>query len=262
MNDPYSVLGVSKSASEDEIKQAYRKLAKQHHPDRGGDENKFKAINEAYDYIKNPPPEEPYAQHTHNPWDGFDDMFAQHFGGHNPFTQHRQRAEPRNASIKVTVYVTLEDVYNSALKDIQVQYSGTTKQVSIRIPKGIGDGTEVRYAGYGADNYPGQPGHLFVTYRFKKHPEYDVEEFDLVKRLNITIREAMVGTEKVINTLEGRTLKLNIKPGTQSKTRLRIPESGLPRRDMPNGNLYVELNVSIPKLSQEDLNKPLNEILN
>ena len=78
MTDPYSVLGVSRTASDDEIKRAYRKLAKEHHPDRGGDEDRFKAINEAYDYIKNPQPQE--QQQQHNPWHGFEDMFSQHFG--------------------------------------------------------------------------------------------------------------------------------------------------------------------------------------
>lgn len=259
MNDPYSVLGVSKSASEDEIKQAYRKLAKQHHPDRGGDENKFKAINEAYDYIKNPPAEDPHEQH--NPWNGFDDMFARHFGGHNPFTQHRQHGVQRNHDIKATVYVTLEEIYNSAVKYINVQYNNTSKQVELRIPKGVTDGIEVRYAGYGSDIHPGPAGSLFVTFKVKQHKDYILEEFDLVKRVNISVLEAMLGTEKVLNTLEGRQLKINIKPGTQHKTRLRIPESGLPKRSEPNGNLYVEINVKIPALTDTDLDKPLKDLL-
>jgi len=258
MNDPHSVLGVSRTASDDEIKQAYRKLAKEHHPDRGGDEDKFKAINEAYDYIKNPPQEPPQP----DPWSNFDDMFSHHFGGQNPFTQHRQSQQPRNASIKVTVYITLEDLFNNKPIDIDVHYQKIKKQVTVRIPVGVTDGDEVRYAGYGSDIYPGQPGSLFVTYRLKKHPEFIVEDYDLVKRLNISVKEAMIGTEKIINTLDGRSLKLNIKPGTQSKSRLRIPEGGLPRRNLSNGNLYVELNVQIPKLSKEDLDRPLNQILN
>ena len=71
----------------------------------------------------------------------------------------------------------------------------------------------------------------------------------------------MFGTEKIVNTIEQRQLKVNIKPGTQSKTRLRIPESGLPRRNQPNANLYVEINVVVPALDEKDLEKKLKDVL-
>ena len=258
MNDPYSVLGVSRTASEDEIKQAYRRLAKEYHPDKpGGNETKFKQINEAYDYIKNPPEEEPEP----SPWDGFEDMFAQQFGGRNPFDRQFHQPHAQNQDIRVTVYVTLEELFSSASKNIDVKYGNNSKQVTLRIPRGVTDGTEVQYTGYGVDVYPGRPGNLFVTYRVKKHESYTLEEYDLVKRLNIGIREAMIGTEIVITTLDGRNLKLNIKPGTQPRTRLRIPEGGLPKRNQPNGNLYVELHIRIPKLDQNDLEKPLKDLI-
>ena len=71
----------------------------------------------------------------------------------------------------------------------------------------------------------------------------------------------MIGTEKIITTLDGRSIKLKIQPGTQSKSRLRIPESGLPRNRLPNGDLYVEVNVNIPPLTQPDLDKPLKDLI-
>lgn len=256
MIDPYSVLGIVKTASADEVKHAYRKLAKKYHPDMpDGDAAKFKAVNEAYNHIKNPPKE----QAQYDQWSDFEGMFAQHFGGKNPFVRPQQS---HNSSIKVIVHITLEDLYNNKPIDIDVCYGQTRKQVTVKIPKGVKDGDEIRYAGYGTDIHPGPPGNLFVTYCLKSHVEYIVEEHDLVKRLNISIKDAMIGTEQIISTLDGRTLKVNIKPGTQSKTRLRIPECGLPRQNLPNGNLYIEINVQIPKLSKEDLNRPLNEILN
>ena len=258
MTNPYSVLGVSQTASEDEIKQAYRKLAKQHHPDRGGDEEKFKAVNEAYDNIKNPQPKQPEYPQGFGPdgfqgMGGFEDLFRQHFN----FTQRT----PRNADVLITYYITLEELISNANKDIEIRHQGGTRTVSISVPAGIYDGVEVKYTGFGQDNLPGPPGNLVVLYRIKKHPEFTVDEFNLVKRLNISIREAMLGTDKIITTLDNRSIKLTIKPGTQSRSRLRIPESGLPRRGKPNGNLYIEVLVNIPELTKEDLNKPLKDVI-
>lgn len=267
MTDPYAILGVAKTATDQEIKQAYRKLAIKHHPDKGGDGDKFAEINAAYDLIRNSELREQYEQSQRqpnyensfnsDPWANFQDMFAQQFGGQNPFQQR-----VKNQDIHITFYATLEDLFSREVKHIDIKFNNKTKKVSIRIPAGITDGTEVRYSGYGDDSLPGrQAGDLYVTYKLKAHPDYTVEEFDLVKRLNISIRDAMLGSEQIIKTLDGRNLKVNINPGTQSKTRLRIPESGLPRRNLPNGNLYVEINVTIPKLTITDLDRPLKDVL-
>ena len=258
MTNPYSVLGVSQTASDDEIKQAYRKLAKQHHPDRGGDEEKFKAVNEAYDNIKNPQPKQPEYPQGFGPdgfqgMGGFEDLFRQHFN----FTQRT----PRNADVRITYYITLEELISNANKDIEIRHQGGTLTVSISVPAGIYDGVEVKYTGFGQISQPGIPGNLIVRYRLKRHPIFVVEEFNLTKQLNISIREAMLGTEKIITTLDNRSIKLKINPGTQSKTRLRIPECRLPRRGNSNGNLYVEIMVDIPKLTEQDLNKLLKDVI-
>lgn len=257
MSDPYFVLGVDRTASDDEIKQAYRRLAKKHHPDRpGGNEEQFKRVNEAYDKIKNGEPQEQMS-YEQNPFGGrspfdFEDLFSQHFGQH----------VIRNQDIQVQMHVSLEDVFNCVTKDIMVALpTGKQRAVSIKIPKGITTNEVVRYMGYGDNTKPGPHGNLYVKFVINPHPEYTIDEYDLVKRLNITVKEAMLGAEKVIHTLDGRNLKLNVKPGTQPRSRLRIPESGLPRRNLPNGNLYIEIHVTIPALSDTDLNKPLKDLL-
>ena len=265
MNDPWAVLGVTRASSDDEIKQAYRRLAKQHHPDRpGGDETKFKQVNEAYDIIKNGGPEQQQQQapngfnfNSRNPFEGFEDIFAQQFG-----SQFRQRPR-RNADTRITVPVSLEDIIHQSKKILDLKFrNGHGRQVTITLPPGVTDGAEVRYAQYGENTIPDVPaGSLFVTFQVKPHPQFTVEEHNLVKRLNISIREAMIGTEKIIDTLDGRNLKLNIRPGTQSKTRLRIPEGGLPRNKKPNGDLFVEINVQIPALTETDLEKKLQDLL-
>ena len=259
MNDPWAVLGVSKTSSDDEIKQAYRRLAKQYHPDRpNGNEEQFKRVNEAYDTIKNGGPQ----QQAHNPFGGqdpfanFQDIFNQQFGGF-------RRPPQRNNDMRIGVAISLEEIIQKTTKPIELKFrNGTSRTVNLNIPDGVKHGSEVRYAGYGENTIPNvPPGSLFVTFHLRNHPEYYVEEYNLVKRLNITVQEAMIGTEKIIQTLDQRSLKLNIQPGTQSKSRLRIPQCGLPRQGMPNGDLYVEITVRIPRLSKQDLEKKLKDLI-
>jgi len=268
MTDPYEVLGVTPNSSDSELKSAYSKLAKEHHPDRGGDGEKFAKINAAYDSIRdsdaraNYQQEKDFSQYQQqrNPFEfranfgdnsfDFEDLFAQHFN-----------RTPRNQDVSITVYVELEDVYNGDMKTIRYNLNnGKTREVDIQIPKGVTENTKVRFSGLGDNTKPGPAGNLFVTFRLKSHPEFSVEDYNLVKRLNINIIEAMVGTEKTIQTLDKRNLKLHIKPGTQSGTRLRIPESGLPQKNQPNGNLFIEIKVNIPSLTEQDLDKKISDL--
>lgn len=255
MTDPYFVLGIDRTASEDEIKSAYRRLAKKYHPDRpDGDEAQFKRINEAYERIKQG--EQQQQTYTHDPFGGrspydFEDLFSQHFN-----------RQPRNSNVETTLYVDLEDIINGATKSITIHLkNGQTRLLDITVPRGITDSTKVRYQDYGENTKPGRSGDLFVTFKIKKHKKYQIDGYDLIYPLNISIREAMFGTEKIIETLDKRHLKLHIKAGTQPNTRLRIPEGGLPQKNLPNGNLYVEIKIKVPALTTEDLDKKLNDVL-
>ena len=275
MIDPYSVLGVNKNASDADIKLAYRKLAKEHHPDKGGDTNKFAEINAAYDQIKDADARAKFSEEQSfqnyrssnqnvDPFAQFNDMFAQHFGGHNPFRENsfNFRASQRNQDINITYSVDLEDVFNCAKKNLNISLpSGTQRVVTIEIPKGVTHGSQIKYQGFGDNTHPGKPGNLIITYQIKPHKQFKVEEYNLVYPITLSLKDALFGSEKVIQTLDNRSLKLHIKAGTQSGTRLRIPECGLPQRNAPNGNLYIELNVKIPALNEGDLNRSLNEIL-
>ncbi len=259
MTDPYKILGVDSSASDDEIKKAYKRLAKQHHPDVGGSEDKFQQINEAYDRIKNGNVYEENHNFDFNqrdqfryrtsPFD-FEDLFAQHF--HN-----KTARRPVQHNTEIIYHVDLEDIVAGAEKNITYSLqNGLRKEVTIRIPKGITAGSKVRYHGFGST----ADSDLLVTFELKKHHTYRVEEHNLIYPLHIKLKEAMFGADKIIQTIDDRQLRLHIKAGTQHKTRLRVPESGLPRKGMPNGDLFIEINVTIPKLSENDLYKTLNDI--
>lgn len=262
MNNPYTVLGVSAGATDAEIKAAYRKLAKEHHPDRGGDNNKFAEINAAYDSIKDTDArlqygdqqaqQAAYRGYRQNQAFNFDEVFAETF---------RPRSfKPQNKDIEVVFDINLEDIYKCAARNINITYPNGNRQVTIQIPKGTTHGSRVKYPGMGENYYPTPPGSLTVEFRIKPHSVYTVEGHDLVMRLNISVKEAMFGTEKIIQTIDGRQLKINLKPGTQPNTRLRIPESGLTQQNLPNANLYIEIAVNIPSLCKEDLHKTLNEL--
>jgi len=274
MIDPYKVLGVSKDSSDSEIKAAYRKLAKEHHPDKGGSHEKFAEINAAYDSIKdasarakftedqafrnyqsNKPQQDPFAE--------FNDLFAQHFGGQNPFRtgnfNFQQRS--RNQDINITYSVDLEDVFNCAKKNLNINLpNGKQRAVTIEIPKGVTHGTQIRYQGFGDNTYQGNPGNLLVTFQLKPHPKFKVEDYNLILPLQLSLKEALFGTEKIVETLDRRQLKLHIKSGTQTGTRLRIPEGGLSQHNKPNGNLYIEVSVIIPSLTEADLDKTVRDV--
>ncbi len=255
MNDPYTTLGVSRGSTDAEIKSAYRKLAMQHHPDKGGDSKRFADINNAYDNIKDA-----------NSRQNFDNGPSNFQQSHSPFTHHfganfedvfNQMFKQQVRHTEVQFHVDIEDIYQQKNKHLNIsQPNGQSKAITIGIPKGITHGDQVRYGGMGPNG-----GDLLVTFLIKKHPEYVVEQHNVHKRLPITLREAMCGTEKVVRTLDNKDIKLHIKSGTQSGTKLRIPENGLPRRNLPNGDMIIEVKINIPKLSIDDLNRPLKDVL-
>ena len=147
--DYYSTLGVSKNASDKELKQAYKKASMQHHPDRGGDENKFKEINEAYSTLKDPQkrqqydnPQPQFNSQNMGGMGGFEDLFAQ-FG-------FRQQQQQRNPDITIVADITLEECISG--KQLLATYrlrNGKEETVDITIPPGANDGNMVRYQGLG-----------------------------------------------------------------------------------------------------------------
>ena len=261
MNNPYDVLGVNTNSTDEEIKSAYRRLAKKHHPDAGGDQKRFAEISSAYDSIKDSNSRETYHQPHPNGnsfqhhYGDFNDIFNQMFGKHGP---GRGPFGGQTRDIDVTYHVEIKDVFDCATKQINVSMSnGMSKPVSITIPRGINHGSRVQYAGMSP-----MGGDLYVRFMFKKTNSYSADNNNnLISKRTLDLKTAAFGGEIIVNTLDDRSIKVTIQPGTQSGTKLRIPESGLPRRNLPNGDLIIEIKVVIPKLSIPDLYKTVHDVL-
>ena len=269
MTDYYNILGLNKSASPDEIKKAYRSMAMKHHPDRGGDESKFKKISEAYEILSDPEKKQmvdmgadPKAQNqghggfNQGPFEfhfgagNFDDVFSQFgfgFGGRS-----RQK---RNKTFNIVVDITLEDVLTG--KNINAEVAvpgGAKKNINIGIPPGIENGQQIKYQGLGDSSIPSvPPGDLIVNIRVKRHPRYVREGTNLIIEKTISVWDAILGVKSQIVTLDNKNLEISIPPGTQSETVLSCREEGLPNmRNKTRGNLLIKVIVEIPKKLSQD----------
>jgi curved DNA-binding protein len=231
MTDYYQTLGVGENASPDEIKKAYRSLANKHHPDKGGDQAKFKDISVAYDTLGNDQKRAEYDQqrrfpqgqqfHFHTGNGGFD-PFAQMFGGGgSPFgdifgQMHRQQR--KNRDLNIQCQVTLLDSYLG--KQLEAQYqlpSGRTQTVVINVPPGISHGETIRYNGLGDDSHPQlQRGDLNVTIIVMGDPVFERRGDDLYTTVDISPIESMIGCRKSVRTISGQHIELDIRSGVET----------------------------------------------
>jgi curved DNA-binding protein len=268
MTDYYSVLGLNKSASSEEVKKAYRSMAMKHHPDRGGDEAKFKQISEAYDILSNPEKKQmfdmgvdPNAQNQghsgfhQGPFEfhfgsgNFEDVF-QHFGF--GFGGRRQQ---RNRTFNINVEISLEEVLTG--KDINAEIAipgGSAKSINISIPPGIENGQQIRYQGLGDSSIPNiPPGDLIVNVHVRHHPIYRREGSNIILEKQVSVWDAILGTKTRIITLGGKNLEINIPAGTQPDTVLSCRGEGLPdMRTRSRGNLLIKITIDIPKNLSSD----------
>lgn len=234
MTDYYSILGVSENASPDEIKKAYRKLANQHHPDKGGDQAKFKDISVAYDTLGDANKKAEYDQqrmhggrqhhfHTGNGgFQNFHDIFGGGFDpfGHqsNPFGDIFGRQMRRNRDLNIQCQISLLDSFVGKQLEANFQLpSGRSQTVAINVPAGVIHGDTIRYAGLGDDTIPQMPrGNLNVTLIVMPDPNFERRGDDLYTTLDINPIEAMIGCRKTVQTITGSTMDLEIRPGVES----------------------------------------------
>lgn len=276
--DYYSVLGISKTASDEDIKKAYRKLARKHHPDLNPNDpeanKKFQQINEANEVLGNAENRKKYDQYGKD-WQHAEQFeqakrqqsqqrqqtgntgdydFSDGFGGadfsdflSSMFGQEggsRQRATFRGQDYQAELHLNLRDAYTTHKQTLTVN----EKNIRITVPAGIENGQKIKLAGYGAPGVNNGPaGDLYITFVIADDSRYKRKGNDLYVDEEIDLYTALLGGEKIIETLDGK-VKLTVPPETQNGTKVRLRGKGFPvyKKDGSFGDLYVQWQIKLP----------------
>lgn len=278
--DYYQILGIAKDATQADVKKAFRKLARVHHPDVAADkvtaEAKFKEINEAYEVLGDPEKRKKYDTLGAN-WDqpgggyqggpmqggaefefdgtGFSDFFERYFSGGGArraagygggFTG--RGGVMRGQDIEGDLMVTLEESFTGSMRTIALRKAGkvTAEEVQVRIPAGIGEGQRLRVPGHGGQGEGGAPdGDLYLRVRIAAHPDFRVRGHDIHCELSLAPWEAVLGATIPLKVPGGKSVQIKIPAGTSPGDQLRMKGYGLPKKNAP-GDLYVEIAVATP----------------
>ena len=278
--DYYQILGIAKDATQAEVKKAFRKLARVHHPDVAKDkataEAKFKEINEAYEVLGDPEKRKKYDTLGTN-WDqpgggyqggpmpggaefqfdgtGFSDFFERYFSGGGArraagygggFTG--RGGVLRGQDIEGDLMVTLEEAFTGSMRTISLRKAGkvTAEEVQVRIPAGIGEGQRLRVPGHGGQGEGGaEDGDLYLRVRIAAHPDFRVRGHDIHCELSLAPWEAVLGATIPLKVPGGKSVQIKIPAGTSPGDQLRMKGYGLPKKNAP-GDLYVEISVATP----------------
>ena len=273
MANAYETLGVPKGASDAEIKKAYRKMAGQHHPDKGGDTIKFQEIQSAYETLSDPQKRQqhdnPFAQHHQGPngshfefnfggGAGPEDIFQQFFSqgfGNNPF--QRQAQPRRNKDLRINLQITLAETLTDVHKSVSVQTTkGERFTVDVNIPRGVGNGTTIKYSQMGDNFFDSLTrGDLYVIINIIADQRFELHGLNLVSNLEINSIEAMTGCDKIIQGIDGREYNIKIPKACQFGTKFGLQGQGLYQMNTDaRGDLIVNVTVKTLTLSDEQLN--------
>lgn len=286
--DYYKIMGIAKDAPQDEIKRAYRKLARKYHPDvskETGAEEHFKELGEAYEVLKDPEKRAAYDQLGTNwkagqpgfqpppDWDAgfefhggdkgsaadfsdfFSSLFGQQAGGFQQGS-HTQHAHGEDSHAKV--YIDLEDAYHGASRSLSLRTTILSadghpeikqRTLNVKIPKGVKEGQNIRLQGQGSPGLAGgKTGDLYLQIEFNPHSIYKVQGADVSLELPITPWEAMLGAKIHIPTPSGK-VELKIPHGSSSGKRMRLKGRGIPAKKP--GDFYITLEIVLPEQISE-----------
>lgn len=279
--DYYKILGVNKNASDEDIKKAYRKLARKHHPDLNPNDKeahkRFQQINEANEVLSDPEKRKKYDQYGKD-WQhaeefekrraqqqqysregqafsgdfgegDFSDFFESLFGGSG--RKARRESRYRGQDYQAELHLSLREAYTTHQQTLTVN----GKNIRITIPAGIENGQKIKLKGHGAPGINGGPaGDLFITFQIQEDPRFRRAGNDIHTSVDLNLYTAVLGGEIMIDTLGGK-LKLKIQPETQNETKVRLKGKGFPvyKQEGHYGDLYITYKIKIPSnLTQQE----------
>jgi curved DNA-binding protein len=275
----YDTLGVSPSASADEIKKAYRRLARKYHPDINKDkdaEEKFKEINAAYEILSDEQKKAQYDQYGDSMFGGqnfhdfassqgsanLDDIIRAMFGGggfggfSSGFSNGGFGGGFGMPDLDVTAKITIP--FNVAIMGGKHSVSYAGESFDVKVPAGIKDGEKLRIRNKGK-SYQGQRGDMILVVEVSPSPEYERDGDDLIKIIDIPLKTALFGGKVKIQTLY-KEITLKVKAGTKNNQKFRVKEYGATnRKSGQRGDLYLKANIILPNV--EELDKDLVELM-
>ena len=276
--DYYNILGVSKTATEQDIKKAYRKLARKHHPDLNPNdkeaERKFKEINEANEVLshaENRKKYDEFGEHWKHADDlknaqqqqknqqrqpqyqtsgdfsesDFSDFFESMFGGNAASNSRTRQPKFRGQDFNAELQLDLKDVYTSHKRTLTVN----NKNIRITIPAGVENGQVIKITGHGAPGANGGPhGDLYIHFLITNTTKFKREGDNLYLTTDLDLYTALLGGTILVETFDGKA-KLNIKPETENGTTVKLKGKGFPKYKKENvfGDLYITFNIKTPK---------------
>lgn len=282
--DYYKILGLDKNAKDEDIKKAYRKLARKHHPDVNPNDKsakeKFQQINEANEVLGDPDKRAKYdkygkdwmhaeefekarqqrsqyqgqagqggqqwRQSTGNFSEGdFSEFFESMFGGES-FSRRSSGSQVKfkGQDFNAELHLDLKDVYRTQKQTLTVN----GKNIRITIPAGVENGQTIRITGHGGPGVNGGPaGGLYITFQINQHPVFRREKNDLYRNIDLDVYTAVLGGEIEAETFEGK-VKIKVNPGTQNETKVKLKGKGFPvyKKDGEFGDLYITYKIKIP----------------
>ncbi|WP_291096956.1 MULTISPECIES: J domain-containing protein [unclassified Flavobacterium] len=273
--DYYKILGIDKNATEAEIKKAYRKLARTHHPDLNPNdkeaERKFKEINEANEVLSHPENRKKYDQYGEN-WKhaeefekskqqqqhhrgsqqggfsggggDYSDFFESMFGDRSARGGGRRSTQFKGEDFNAELHLDLKDVYTTHKRTLTIN----GKNIRLTIPAGVENGQQIKISGLGGEGSNGGPkGDLYLTFTIENHTKFKLDKHNLYTTVDLDLYSAILGGDVTVDTFDGK-VKLKVMPGTQNGTKVKLKGKGFPvyKKEDHFGDLYITYQIKIP----------------